>query len=132
MPPGGTVMFKGIYLLTHGGVVPGHERFVPPLFKNFSDFWSEQQNVKTLGVHFLTAASGSRDHMAFMSMYQGELAILHNLILSPKYEAIWAVAAQVLKNLSGRLYGTPENQKQLEEIMGGAATAWGAAGLIRQ
>jgi hypothetical protein len=122
-------MIVGVYLLTHGGVVPGHERFVPSVFETALKIWRKHDDITPLGPFFLTPGSGSRDHMAFMSLYQGKLARLQEIITSEDYERFWAVAAQVLKNLSGRLYGGGDRE-EIKKIMTGAAQAWGDAGLI--
>lgn len=120
-------MKEGVYLLTHGGVVPGRERLVPSLFKDSIDFWRGHGDVTTGGPYFLTPGSGPRDHMAFVSMYRGNLDRLHQIITSRDFERMWAVTAQVTKNLSGRLYGggTPE---EIREIMSGAEAAWAKLG----
>jgi hypothetical protein len=123
-------MLEGVYMLSHGGVVPGRERFVGSLFDTARDFWRRQAGITPFGPFFLTPGSGPRDHMAFMSLYQGQLARLHEIITSEEYERFWAVAAQVTKNLSGRLYGggTPE---EIRKIMQGSAEEWGKSGLTR-
>jgi hypothetical protein len=122
-------MLEGIYLVTHGGVVPGRERFVPKLFDEAVEFWRRQADVTTIGPYFLTPGSGPRDHMAFMSMYRGNLARLHQIITSPEYERLWAGFAQVAKNLSGRLYGGG-TRKELEDIMRGSAEEWTKRGFV--
>lgn len=124
-------MIQGIYVLTHGGVVPGRERFVPDLFNSFVEFWRGQEGATPIGTYFLTPGSGPRDHMAFMSLYQGDLARLHQIITSPDYERLWAVTAQVTKNLSGRLYGTGD-RKFIDSVIGGAQAEWAKTGFPRE
>jgi hypothetical protein len=123
-------MIEGWYVVTHGGIVPGQERRARPLFTQAVDMWQKQgTKFRPFATMFLTPGSGPRDHMAFMSMYRGRLNELHAFITSPEYEEFWAAAAQVLKNLSGRLYGggTPE---EIQDIMSGAARVWRDKGFI--
>jgi hypothetical protein len=121
------VMIQGIYVVTHGGIVPGREQFVSDLFKSFGEFWGGQKDAKPVGTYFLMPGSGSRDHMAFMSIYSGKLKDLHAIITSERYERLWAVTAQVTKNLSGRLYGTGDRD-MINRVMAGAKEEWGNKG----
>lgn len=123
-------MLEGIYVLTHGGVVPGQERLVAPLYQNALEIWRGKTGVTQMGGFMLTPGSGPRDHMAFMSMYRGRLEDLNRIILSEEYERFWAVAAQVLKNLSGRLYGGG-SREEFERIMAGAGAVWREQGFIK-
>jgi len=126
-------MLEGCYLVSHGGTVPGREGYAAALFARSREFWQRQERdgkVRTVGPFFLAPGGGSRDDMAFFTIYQGRLADLHAIITSEEYERIYAVAAQVTRNLSGRLYGGG-TETEIARIMTVSGAEWGAAGLTK-
>src|SRR5262245_13797223 len=133
MLPGGAVMREGAYLLSHGGTVPGRESYVGPLFQRSRQFWQEQEKqgrVKSIGPFFLAPGGGARDDIAYFTLYQGRLADLTSIVISEEYEKIYAVAAQVTKNLQGRLFGGG-TEEEVNRVLRVSAAEWAAAGLTQ-
>jgi hypothetical protein len=126
-------MKDGAYLLSHGGTVPGREPFVGPLFQRSRNFWRQQEAqglVKAVGPFFLTPGGGARDDMAYFTLYQGKLTDLSRITTSEEYERIYAVAAQVTKNLKGRLFGGG-TEEEVNRILTVSAAEWSASGLMK-
>ena len=125
-------MLEGAYLVSHGGTVPGREAYVGPLLQRSQNFWREQERqgkVRIIGPFFLAPGGGARDDMAFFTLYQGKLADLAAIVISEEYERIYAVAAQVTKNFTGRLFGGGTEQ-EISRIMAVSAAEWVGAGLM--
>lgn len=127
-------MLEGAYLLSHGGAVPGREAIARALLETSRNFWRTQEangKVKVIGPFFLTPGGGSRDDMAFFTLYQGNLAELSRIIMSEEYERIYALAALVTKNLTGRLFGGG-TEEEVRRILSVSAEEWAKQGLVKE
>lgn len=127
-------MLVGAYLLSHGGTVPGREALAARLYERSRNFWQDQMRrgkVRAIvGPFFLAPGGGARDDMAYFTLYQGKLSDLLEIVTSEEYERIYAVAAQVTKNLKGRLFGGG-TEDEVTRILAVSAAEWGSAGLTK-